>query len=276
MSEQLRIAVLGAGYLGSALARAAADAAHAVWAVRRSPNVGADDGVTWIKEDIAHVPLESLPSKLDVIVLTIAPSLGGSYVGTYPPSARAAVDLAKRTAARALLYTSSTGVYGARGGVWVTERSDRAGKGETNAALIAAEDIILAGAVVAPTVLRVAGIYGPDRDPRARMGASDQLAQRGEYWVNLAHRDDIVSAILHVSTLPHAPRVLNVSDGSPTRAREVARWLASASGYNPDALVFCNDAQRSRNDQRVSNAALTATGWAPRYKDFAAGFSYGL
>ena len=276
MSDRLRIAILGAGYVGSALARAAADAQHAVWAVRRSPPA-AEHGVTWIAADVTQTGILGLPEQLDAVVLTVAPGRGpGSYAATYPPTASTAVALAQLCGARALLYTSSTGVYGGRDGVWVTEQSLRRGEGEAQAALIAAEDIILGSEAAAPTVLRVAGIYGPGRDPRARMAASEQLAQRGEYWVNLAHRDDIVAALLHSCVLPDAPRVLNVSDGSPTPARDVARWLAAASGRDPDALVFCNDGERSRNDQRVSNAALVATGWLPRYRSFAEGFTSGL
>ena len=125
-------------------------------------------------------------------------------------------------------------------------------------------------------MLRVAGIYGSGRDPRTRMSASGQLPQRGEYWVNLAHRDDIVAAMLHVMLLPKAASVLNVSDGAPYTAAHVARWLATARGESAESVVFGNVAQRSRNDQRVSNAALVATGWTPRYATFVDGFTHGM
>lgn len=277
MTDGLRIVVLGAGYVGNAFARAAAaDARNTVWAVRRSATQSAD-GVTWLCGDITTGVIEDLPSQIDAVVLTVAPSRGAdAYDSTYPPSAAAAVALARASGARRLLYTSSTGVYGGRDGAWVTETTERLAVGDANAALIAAEDIILASDVAAPTVLRVAGIYGPGRDPRARMRNVEALAQRGEYWTNLAHRDDIVSAMLHLLTLPVAPRVLNVSDGSPRRAAEVARWLAELEGIDPESLSFGNDAQRSRNNQRVSNAALIATGWAPAYPSFREGFALGL
>ena len=280
MTDGLRIAVLGAGYVGSAFARAAAsDTRHTVWAVRRTAGESAD-GVTWLRGDVARGAIENFPTQLDAIVLTVAPARStdayDAYDATYPPCATAAVALARASGATRLVYTSSTGVYGGRDGAWVSESRARLGVGGTNAALIAAEDIVLDAGIAAPTVLRVAGIYGPGRDPRARMMKVDALAQRGEYWTNLAHRDDIVAALRHVLALTDPPRVLNVSDGSPQRAADVARWLCAQAGADSASLLFGNDAQRSRNDQRVSNAALVATGWAPIYPSFREGFAIGL
>ena len=276
MTDELRIAVLGAGYVGSAFAAAAADK-HEVWAVRRTTREAHGDRVTWLSGDVARGEVNGMPPRLDVVALTIAPSgAGDSYEDTYPLAAHSAVLLARETGARALIYTSSTGVYGGCDGAWVTEESERLGAGESNAALTKAEDIVLGSADASATVLRLAGIYGPGRDPQARMRHAAQLPQRGEYWVNLAHRDDIVSAMLHVLQLPSAASVLNVCDGAPALAADVARWLAARDGADPAALQFGNDAQRSRNNQRVSNARLIATGWAPRYATFRHGFEFGF
>jgi nucleoside-diphosphate-sugar epimerase len=279
MTDGLRIAVLGAGYIGSAFACAAASAnpRHAVCAVRRTAFPSSDDGVTWLSGDISRGAVDGLPHELDVVVLTVAPSRGvDTYERTYLPAATSATEIAKATGAQKLLYTSSTSVYGGRDGVWVTEQSARLGAGDSNVVLCAAEDVISGADGVASTVLRVAGIYGPGRDPRARMRVASKLPQRGEYWVNLAHRDDIVSAMLHVMGLLHAPPVLNVCDGTPHTAADVARWLATARGESAESLVFGNLAERSRNDQRVSSAALVASGWTPRYPTFADGFTCGM
>ena len=277
MTHGLKIAVLGAGYIGVAFAKAATGARHQVWAVRRTAVPARDDGITWLAGDVSTGEVDGMPAQLDAVLLTIAPTgTSDSYRDTYPTAAAAAVTLARDSGARALIYTSSIGVYGGRDGAWVTEDSPRLGAGDSNATLMEAEDIILRSGAATPTVLRVAGIYGPGRDPRARMSAAAQLPQRGEYWVNLAHRDDIVSAVLHVLRLVDAPRVLNVSDGAPERACEVARWLATASGGDAAQLTFANADRRSRSDQRVRNVALVATGWAPRFPSFQHGFRSGL
>ncbi len=273
----LRIAVLGAGYIGSAVAAEAIRRGHAAWAVRRSSAAGLRDGVTWLQGTVGGQPIAGMPESLDAVVLTVAPSSGADgYDATYPPAATAALALARATNARALVYTSSTGVYGERDGAWVDEASPRAGAGDGNRALIAAEDILLAADWDAVTILRVAGIYGPGRDPRPRMRNASLLPRRGEYWTNLAHRDDIVAAVMHVVEAPAAARIFNVSDGTPTIAADVARWLAASAGDAPESLVFASAEQRSRNNQRVSNSALVASGWSPRYPSFRVGFTTGL
>lgn len=273
-----RIAVLGAGYVGAACARAAAAAGHAVWAVRRSaPAAVGADGVHWIRGDATAGHVADLPASLDIVVLAVAPRAGtDQYHDIYPPAARGAVAIARASGAARLVYTSSTGVYGGRDGALVTETSSRAGGGDSAAALIEAEDAVLGAHGVDATVLRVAGIYGPGRDPRPRFRQAGSLPERGEYWVNLAHRDDIVAAILHVPMFVDAPAVLNVSDGAFARAADVCRWLARDEGTDESTLVFGNDAPASRNNQRVSNAALVATGWVPQYASFREGFARGL
>ncbi len=273
----LRVAVLGAGYVGSAVAAEVVRRGHAAWAVRRSNVAATHDGVTWLRGSIGSQPVAGIPDALDAVILTVAPSSAlDGYDATYPPAASAALALARATNAKALIYTSSTGVYGGRNGEWVDEHSPRAGAGDGNRALIAAEDVLLGADWDAVTILRVAGIYGPGRDPRGRMRNASALPQRGEYWTNLAHRDDIVGAVLHVIATPSAAKIFNVSDGAPTQAADVARWLATASGGAAEALVFGNVEQRSRNDQRVRNTALMASGWSPQYPSFREGFATGV
>lgn len=276
MTTPPRVAILGAGYVGAATARTLAASGTAVWAVRRTAHPAAD-GITWLAGDLATGALNGLPPALDAVVLTVAPSgIADGYDRTYPPAARTAVALARATGARAVVYTSSTGVYGGRDGAWMDETSPRSGEGPGNAALMEAEDALLASGLAGVTVLRVAGIYGPGRDPRGRFADTRRLPARGEYWVNLAHRDDIVSAITGALSHGGPARVLNVADGAPALAADVARWLAAKQGGDPAALVFGNDAERSRSNQRIANAALRATGWQPRYPSFREGFSDGL
>lgn len=274
--DRPRVAVLGAGYIGQALARNLAGGGAAVWTVNRRAGT-ATAGITAVAGDLSVGAISGLPEALDAVVLTVAPAGGADgYAQTYPPAARAAVALARATGARALVYTSSTGVYGGSDGAWVDESSPRVGTGPGNAALCAAEDTLLESGLDGVTVLRVAGIYGPGRDPRPRYAQPGLLPLRGAYWVNLAHRADIVAAI--TAALGHAgpPRVLNVADGAPAQAADIARWCAAAQGRDPAQLVFDNDAAPARSNQRVANAALLATGWRARYPSFREGFSHGL
>ena len=276
MTTSRKIAVLGAGYIGSAVARVLADTGTSVWAVRRRPSPPTH-GIIWLAGDLATGEVAGLPTQLDAVVLSVAPSSGADrYEDTYPPAARTALAIAAAAGARALVYTSSTGVYGEQDGGWVEASTPRRGAGPGNRALIEAEDTLLHSERAGVTVLRVAGIYGPGRDPRGRYAQPGMLPRRGQYWTNLAHQADIVSAILHALPYDGAPRVLNVSDGHPELAADIARWCAAERGINPDTLVFDNDAPLGRSNQRVSNAALRATGWEPQFPSFREGFTRGV
>lgn len=276
MTTSRHVAILGAGYVGTAAARALAAQGTTVWAVRRRASPPAD-GINWLTGDLATGTIEGLPSQLDAVVLSVAPSGGTDrYEDTYPPAARTALAIATATGAGALVYTSSTGVYGEQDGGWVEESTPRRGAGPGNRALIEAKDTLLASGRAGVTALRVAGIYGPGRDPRGRYACPEMLPLRGQYWTNLAHQADIVSAILHALTFDGAPRALNVSDGHPALAADIARWCAAERGQDPTALVFDNDAPLGRSNQRVSNAALRATGWAPQFPSFREGFTGGV
>mgnify|MGYP002780627512 CR=1 FL=1 len=268
------IAVLGAGYVGRAAAMSLAAGGAAVWAVRRSATSGPDaDGVTWCTGDVARGVIDGLPPRLDAVVLTIAPGRGDDdYVSTYVAGARGALALARATGAR-LVYTSSTGVYGVHDGSEVTEATPLRGAGPSNDALRRAEAVLLEADDVAAVVLRVAGIYGPGRDPAARYRDPATLALGGEAWVNLAHRDDIVRAIAHAVARDDLPRVLNCADGAPATARTICGWLAERRGVDPATLAFTGTSAPARSNQRVSSAALQATGWRPQWPTFRDGLA---
>lgn len=276
MNTMRRIAVLGAGYVGSAIARQLAARGDMVWAVRRREHPP-EPGVVWLRGDLASGTITGLPASLDAIVLAVAPgtTLDG-YDRTYPPAARAAVAMARRTGARAVVYTSSTGVYGERDGGWVDETTPLRGEGPGNRALIEAEQLLLTSGLAGVTVLRVAGIYGPGRDPRARFEEAGQLPMRGAYWVNLAHRNDLVAAVLGALHHHAAPRLLNVADGAPTLAADMARWLATQAGRDASALQFDGAGLPARSNQRIATTALLATGWRPTFPSFREGFTRGL
>jgi len=271
--------VLGAGYVGSALAESVAGDGGTVWALRRSvpPAPGAAGGVRWIAGDLARPgAIASLPSAVTTIVLTVAPSAGAGYAETYLAGADAAVSLAARLGARALLYTSSTSVYGEREGGVVTESTPLKLHSPAGDVLAEAERRILAAPGAIGVVVRVTGIYGPGRDPSARYADPARLARRGQAWANFAHRDDIVSALIHladrlVASQLGTGRLFNLSDGTPMRGIDVSRAVAAHEGRPWIEPEWTTDLEPARSDQRIDTTALRATGWAPRYPTIADG-----
>ncbi|MFN9213523.1 MAG: NAD-dependent epimerase/dehydratase family protein [Gemmatimonadota bacterium] len=274
------VLLLGAGYVGTALARSLAAAGDHVVAVRRRGASGdATPGVTWIAGD-ARDParLAGLPPRADAVVLTAAPTAGrgDAYDATYPPLSRAALALARRLGAGVVAYTSSTGVYGRTDGAWTPEETPRLPRGPETAALAEAEDLLLAATDVRAAILRVAGIYGPSRAAMARFRDPARLAARGAYFTNFAHRDDIVAAIVRVLARPDAPAVCNCADGAALPALEVSRVVHELIGIPwPDPLVFDDAAAAAppRSNQRVPVDRLRTLGWAPAYPSVREGFA---
>jgi nucleoside-diphosphate-sugar epimerase len=268
----MRVAILGAGTIGLTLARLLVARGDHVVAVRRTPHPS-EPQLTWFAADLQHLDPTALLGPFEAVVLCVAPSGGDSYASTYPPAARAALALARHHQIPHLVYTSSTGVYGGRDGELVTEASPRHGGPPE---LLEAEDRLLTSQHSGLTVLRVAGLYGPGRDPRGRYRDPTRLPNGGEHWVNLVHHHDVASAILHVLPWTGAPRVLNLSDGAPTLARDICRHLAEIEGRDPASLSFPATAPSARSNQRVDTTALRSTGWSPRYPSFREGFAHGL
>lgn len=297
-----RALILGAGWLGEALAAEWSGRGVAVTTVSRSPRavpVGTKERrhiacdlatIGNLRDQGSEIGLPQAFADHDVVVAMVAPNggRGDDHVSTYPSCARGAVRIAKTIGARALCWISSTGVYGYQDGREVTESSPRSATGGSNLALSDAEDAILAAAApsLAVGVLRVAGLYGPGRDPAPRYRNPHTLAGRGGHYLNLAWQSDVVRAIecwLSAATaVPaasptiagRAPSVLNVADGSPMTLAECAQLVAEAEGRAPVAVppsADGRDVPPLRSNQRIRVDALRALGWEPEVPNLRAG-----
>ena len=90
---------------------------------------------------------------------------------------------------------------------------------------------------ITATILRLCGIYGPDRGPqRFAHRFSGQVRTDGEAYLNLVHRDDIVEALYLLLHKPY-PGVLNLNDDCPTTRREYYDRLLSQAGPHPQWLT---------------------------------------
>ncbi|MDR0901658.1 MAG: NAD-dependent epimerase/dehydratase family protein [Opitutaceae bacterium] len=198
-----------------------------------------------------------------------------------------------------LVYTSSTSVYPQTGGAVVDEDApcdaraagsgggERAfGTGTTHdehaALLLEAERLALAmhaeGAARAVTVLRLAGIYGPGRHrllDELRAGA-DELPGRGDYFLNLVHRDDAAGAIWAAFSRAAARRILNIADDSAATRGEICGWLARQLGRPaPRFSGVAAGGRRAALPNRLvaSHRAREQLGWRPSYPTFREGFA---
>jgi nucleoside-diphosphate-sugar epimerase len=278
------VLIVGAGYVGSAFARClrAEGVEVVLWTrTRASAEPLRKEGFSVVHDDAADlVAWNALPSDWGHVVICTA---SGGNPQDYDRVYRA---VASKAAARLaptvpLLFVSSTSVYAANDGSWVTESSLTAQDepnippSSTRYILTQAERIVLARSN--GQVARLTGIYGPGRTPtldRLKVGAA-RLEAGGQRYMNHIHLDDILTAFRVLWKHPRV-RCVNVADGNPATQHEVYQWLCERLKlpFPPEAPEEGEVSLRRRggSHRRVSNEALRNLGWSPLYPSFREGY----
>jgi nucleoside-diphosphate-sugar epimerase len=147
---------------------------------------------------------------------------------------------------QALLYLSTTGVYGDTGGTTVDEDSPLAPANERSRRRVAAEAVTLdwcARRGVRRVVLRVPGIYGPGRLPLERLRRGEPALRPEDAGPgNRIHVDDLVTACVAALERP-VSGVFNVGDGDPASTTTFLQRTAALAGLPPPPLVALADAE---------------------------------
>ncbi|WP_048077195.1 NAD-dependent epimerase/dehydratase family protein, partial [Halorubrum sp. AJ67] len=182
-----------------------------------------------------------------------------------------------------LVYTSSTGVYGDHDGGWVDEETPVEPTTEKTRVLAEAERIAAeraADAGIDGTVVRFAGLYGPDRYRLERYVEGPVTAGH----LNMVHRDDAAGSIRHLLETDSArDRVVLVVDDEPVDKHAFADWLADACGVarpekrSKDERIAAGDLsaaaeRRIRTSKRCSNALLRDLGYEFVHPTFRSGY----
>ena len=262
-----RAAVVGCGYVGLPLAEGLVRAGVAVTGTTTRPEkagaieeIGAQARV--LRVDQATALRESLAGA-DTVFVTLAAGRGGDYRQVYVQGLQAVVAALDPQAAEQVVYTSATSVYGQDDGSWVDGDSPAAPTTDRGRLLLQAEQALLGGVPegVAACVVRLAGIWGPGRDP------ADWMARRGPVipgdgtgYLNLIHRDDAVTALLAAGRRRVAG-VLTLADDAPARRRDLYPALAARLGLDPPRFADSPADPDAATGKRVSNVqALAALG----------------
>ncbi len=263
---KMRTLIIGCGYVGLPLGQALADAGHEVHGVRR--NAFTAKGITPHALDITETDaLDVLPRDFDWVINTVSSARGDAetHRAVFVDGTKNLLDWLGDSSAR-VLFTSSTSVYPQTDGGWVDEASPANGP-----VLREAEKFFL-NAPQATTVLRVAGIYGPERGFLFRQFLKGEavLTEGGARWINMIHRDDVVGAIL--AAMNCEPSIYNVADDEPVTQHEFFEWLAQrlSKPMPPDGERVSR--KRVATSKRVRNAKLKALGWRLKFATFREGY----
>ena len=288
----MRVVVVGCGYVGLALAGQLGERGHDVTGVRRS-DAGLD-AVEAVGPDVEPLRAdatdpESLSALPDADAVVFAASSGGRGADAarevYVDGLANVVDEYSSRAASPdrLVYTSSTGVYGDHDGGWVYEETPVDPTTEKTRVLAEAERIATeraADAGIDGTVVRFAGLYGPERYRLDRYVDGPVTAG----YLNMVHRDDAAGSIRHLLETDRArDRVVLVVDDEPVGKHVFADWLADACGVRrPEKLskderiaagnLSAAAERRIRTSKRCSNALLRELGYEFAHPTFRSGY----
>jgi len=287
----MRVVVFGAGYVGGAFVGAALARGWEVWAVSRNGEALValrKAGARCLQADLVDDSWEGdLTGDFDLALSCV--SAGGrpdGYVHSYHHSTERLLAWGEERRIGRWVYTGSTSVYPDAAGEWVDEDHPLAEPSSEAAQALQAAERLFAGLEtkgVPWNVLRLSGIYGPDRHlllNQLREGTS-VLPGHGDTYLNLIHRDDIVSALLTLAeqSKTFTNGIFNLSDGSPAMKKEIVQWLARELGvpaprFDPQLMGRSRRSATGRPPhRRIAPFRLFDTlGWRPVYPDFRAGY----
>ncbi len=266
------VLILGAGYSGTAIAKALAPAAQSVTGTTRSPDnlpaleaAGIEpllfDGMTISAE------LAGAMGKTTHLIQSIAPGADGDPMfraGTPPLN-----ELLPRL--RWVGYLSTVGVYGDHGGGWVTEETPIKPVSVRSKQRVEAEKAWLdhgARHGIPVAVLRLAGIYGPGRNAFRNLaeGTARRVVKANQVF-NRIRVEDIGSAAAFLASQGMGG-IFNVTDDEPAPPQDVVAEAARLMGVAPPPEVPFETAEMSLmarsfygENKRVSNARLREAGF---------------
>jgi nucleoside-diphosphate-sugar epimerase len=284
----VRALILGCGYVGLPLGAELSKQGHEVYGVRRSAAVATELTAAGIKPLVADIvnrdDLDKLPGPFDFVVNCVSSTQGGAaeYRRVYLEGTRNVIEWLSKAPPKKFVYTSSTSVYGQTDGSLVKETSPTAPASETSKVLVETEQLLLAavaGRKVPAVILRVAGIYGPDRGHLflKYLRNEAKIAGKGEGLINMIHRDDLVGAIIATLKNGRAGEIYNAVDDEPVAQIHFFRWLSETLGkYMPPFATDIDNGSRKRGltNKKVSNRKLKMElGYQFRYPTFRQGYT---
>lgn len=279
--------IVGAGYSGQRLAQQLRQRGASVVATTRDPEDKAfrslrEAGVALYAADF--LAADSLP-RVDIesgatAVISVPPARGGSEFDQVME--RRIIRWLADHGVQRVLYWSATSVYGSSKGGQVIDSTPEEPNTSVGIRRYAAERRTLAEAArvgIDVDIMRLVGIYGPQRTIRRRLLSDDyRLVEGGHTYSNRIHVDDIVSATLHIASRPFSDSRWVVSDAHPFVIREMVSWACERLGVPlPPEVPLASLTERAQSfwkgNRRAHPLRLLAGGWRPSYPTFREGLS---
>jgi len=190
-------------------------------------------------------------------VLHLAPPPGE---GTDDLRTRALLNaLRRRTPPAALVYGSTSGVYGDCAGDWITEtRPLRAGTPRAQRRVAAERLVRFHGrsSGMRTSILRIPGIYAPDREggtPRERLQrGTPVLRAQDDVYTNHIHANDLARACVAALWRGAAQRVYHVSDDTQLKMGDYVDLAAGLYGLPQPRRISRQEAREQLSPMLLS------------------------
>jgi nucleoside-diphosphate-sugar epimerase len=278
----MRVLIVGCGYVGLPLGAELVRQGHEVFGLRRS---AADElkaaGIIPLTADVTKLEeLQKLPRNFDWVVNCVA--AGGdaeTYRQVYFEGTKNLIEWLAPDPPQKFVYTSSTSVYAQNDGSQVTENDPATPAAETSKILVETEKLLLSAAAkrkFPAIILRVAGIYGPERGHwfKQFLKGHAKIEGGGSRFLNMIHRDDLIGCIIAALKNGRAGEIYNAVDDEPVTQLDFFKWLAATLKKNlpPNAPENLNR-RRGVTNKRISNCKLKVElGYQLKYPDFRSGY----
>ena len=285
----MRVLIVGCGYVGLPLGEELVKLGHEVHGLRRTSEGAAElegVGIKPLAGDITRPEdLAALSGPYDWVVNLVSSSKGGPeiYQQVYVDGTRNLIAWLRgqTSPVKKYVYTSSTSVYGQADGSSVKETSPTEPKSATSQLLVEAERVVLEASQQGfpGVVLRVAGIYGPDRGHLFHKFCRNEARIDGDGLriINMIHRTDVVGCIISALKSGRPGEVYNTVDDEPVTQTTFYRWLAETLGKAmPPHATEEETATRKRGEtsKKVQNRRLKAElGYQFKFPTFRQGYT---
>lgn len=268
MNTARNAAILGCGYVGTAVAQCWADQGLTVTATTTRPERVSELRTVapqvMVMMGTAGDAMAKLLQNQSMVLMAVGAGRQTSYTETYLNTAKTLVSaLDQIPGLDQIIFTSTYSIYGDYGGAWVTE-SDPVRPATDNAEVMAATEQVLLGAATPHRqvcIFRLGGIYGPGRELAKIYGraAGTTRPGQGQEASNWIHLSDIVGAI-DFARQHRLSGVFNlVQDEIPTVAALINR-VCQAHGLEPIQWDPTQPSARPYN-VKVSNQTLKEAGY---------------
>ena len=258
--------IIGCGYLGGRVAAHWRETIREVFALTRSKETAtqfSQHGWNPIIGDITKPESIAPFPEVDTVLLSVGFDRRAGYdiQTAFVGGIKNTIAKLPSTISR-LIYISSTGVYSQSNGEWVDEESICEPQRPGGVACLEAERFLQQSEFSDRLViLRLAGIYGPERIPRiASIQKGEPINSPRRGYINLIHVDDAVQAVVAASRYEGMPAMFVIGDDEPVIRSDYFGFVAEKLNAPPVSFtepeVDSHVVSRAMADKRIRNSRM--------------------